>query len=168
MPYSGKRLSRLARISVLSALALAVWIVEEFLPRPAPWMKPGLSYVVVIVAMRDLGVSTGVAVALARTAVGSVMLGKIASPAFLLSLAGTLCACAAMALMMPALGRAFSAVGVSVAGAFSHQLAQISVAAALMGRGEFFAWFVPASALWSIVAGAVVGVLAQAVPKLKA
>jgi len=164
MPYSNKKI---AHFSILLAAALAIWIFEEFLPRPMPWLKPGFSYIAVLLAMRRFGIGAGALLALLRVTLGALLLGKIFSPAFILSICGTTTAVATMAIMFLFYEKAFSLVGISVAGAFCHIFAQILTAGALFYRIDAILWLLPVSALWTVFAGAIVGLIAKRLSIIK-
>ncbi len=152
-----------ALISVMTALALSIWILEEFIPRPAPWFKPGFSYIVILASFELLGSTSAIAIAYLRVVVGSMLLGKLFSPAFILSLSGTTAAILIMTVMLSWGRRLFSFVGVSVAGAFCHIAAQIVVAGAIFYRPDAVVWMLPPLTIWAFIAGSVVGVVSAKV-----
>lgn len=160
MPYSTDRNRYLSRLAVMTALALVIWIVEELVPRPMPWLKSGFSYIVVIVAMETMGVLSAVAIAYLRVFIGSLVLGRIASPAFFLSLSGTTAALLVMIALFTLCKSWVSLIGISIAGAFSHIAGQVLVAGALFYRLNAVLWLLPAMTIWTIAAGALVGVVA--------
>ncbi len=156
---------KLAYFSALLAVALVIWIVEDFLPRPAPWMKYGFSYIAILLGMTALGKKYGIALGISRTVVGSIILGKLLSPAFILSICATLAATAVMALLLTGRGKFVSLIGISIAGAFTHLATQIFVAGILFYKIEYLLWLIPVSSLWSIIAGGVVAFITNAVEK---
>jgi heptaprenyl diphosphate synthase len=158
---SAERTRKMARIAVLTALAVAIWTLEKFFPRPVPWLKPGFSYIVVLVAMDTIGIWGGVAVAFLRVFIGSLLLGKLLSPSFVLSMGGTVAATAVMSALFHLRNRSVSFAAISVAGAFAHIAAQIIVAGYLFYKIDAVLWLLPPSTLWTIVAGTFVGIAAQ-------
>ena len=167
MQSSNSDTRRLAQIAMLTALALIIWIAEEFMPRPMPWLKYGFSYVVVIVAMEKIGIASGIIIAFLRVFLGSLILGRIFSPAFVLSFAGTAAAIIVMCALFPMRRKLVSFVGISVAGAFAHIAAQIVVAGALFYRPDAVIWLLPPMTLWAIIAGAAVGIIATIIGRAK-
>ena len=142
-----------ARYGLLVALAMVLSWLESLLPLPAalPGMKLGLTNLVVLFALYRMGPRPAAAVSLARVLLVSMTFGNAYSLAY--SLAG---AAASLALML-LLKRAgtFSMLGVSVAGGVGHNLGQILVAAAVLGRGAL--WYLPALLVSGVLAGAAVG-----------
>ncbi len=122
---------RLARISLLSALALVLSYIETMIPLPValPGVKLGLANVAVVVALLGLDVRAAAAVAVAKVVASGLLFGSPMMLAY--SLGGTALAfvgCAAVSLV-PGLG----AVPVSMVAAVLHNVGQIAVAALLLG-----------------------------------
>ncbi|RKZ27613.1 hypothetical protein DRQ26_02870 [bacterium] len=160
--YDDKNISRARKISYLAlftALALVIWMVEEFFPKPVPWLKPGFSYIVIIAAMEVLGLFDAFVVAIVRVIIGSLLFGRLFSPSFLLSISGTVSALVVMSLLFPLRKKYLSLAGISIAGAFAHISAQIFVAGALFYRPDAVLWLLPPMTIWTIFAGAIVGII---------
>lgn len=143
----------IARYALLTALALTLSWLESLVPIPGapPGVKLGLGNLAVIFALYRLGPGQAAGMGLVRALLAAAMFGNMYSLAY--SLAG---AAASLALML-LLKRAgtFSILGVSVAGGVGHNLGQILVAAAVLGRGAL--WYLPALLVSGVLAGAVVG-----------
>ncbi len=158
-------LRRISYLALLTALALVIWVAEEFIPKPLPWLKPGFSYIVILITMDMLGVVDAFIVAVLRVIIGSLLFGRLFAPSFLLSLSGTISALVVMSLLFPLREKILSFVGISIGGAFAHIAAQIIVAGALFYRADAVLWLFPPMTIWTIVAGAVVGSVATVVLK---
>lgn len=157
------RTRRLARLGLLIALAGAVQAVESLVPSPAPWFRLGLGNTVVLVVLHRWGPREGVWVAAGKVLLGSLLAGRLFSPAFLLSLGGTAAAVAAMAAVLrasPPLGF----VGVSVLGAQAHVLAQLFLATLLLRTPALWS-LLPLLSSLAVLAGCLTGIVAHRVAR---
>lgn len=164
LPAAGPRTRRLARLGLLIALAGAVQAAESLVPSPAPWFRVGLGNAVVLVVLHRWGPREGVWVAAGKVLVGSLLAGRLFSPAFLLSLGGTAAAVASMAAALrasPPLGF----VGISVLGAQAHVLAQIFLAALLLRTPALWS-LLPVLGALAVGAGCLTGVAAHRVAQV--
>ena len=164
MAYSSKKL---ARFSLYLAIALSLWVLEEFIPRPMPWLKPGFSYIAILLAMLDFDIKNGFAIGILRVFLGSLILGRLFSPSFILSLSGTIAALCVMSAFMISRGKFISLIGISIAGAFTHIAVQIFVAGAIFYRIDAVIWLLPISTIWAIIAGAIVGIITEQVAAIQ-
>jgi len=132
-----------------------------------PWLKPGFSYIAILLAMLEFDIKTGFAVGILRVFLGALILGRLFSPSFILSLSGTIVALIVMSALMSIRGKFVSLIGISIAGAFSHLATQILVAGAIFYRIDAVIWLMPISTIWAIVAGAIVGIITERVSLLR-
>ncbi len=151
---------RLARVSLLAALALVLSYIETMIPLPValPGVKLGLSNVAVVVALLSLDVRAGVSVALVKVVASGFLFG---SPMmFAYSLGGTLLAFSGAAVLsrVPDVG----AVAVSMVAAVLHNAGQLVVAALMLGTASVLV-NLPPLALAACVTGAVTGAVASGV-----
>jgi len=152
---------RLTLLSLLTAMALALYVLESLLPplTAIPGVKPGLSNVMTLVTMALLGPTDAFAVLLARVALGSLVTGQISAIGY--SLAGGVPAY----LLLLALYRRFPPKQLwvlSVLCAVVHNLGQIALAVLVTGTAAIV-WYLPVLLISGILAGAFTGVLAQLV-----
>jgi len=131
---SGRTMSRLA---LLAACAVAVYVFEGLLPMPIPWARLGLSNVVIVVCLFGYGLEAAFLVNLVRIVSGNLLLGLVASPAFLFSAAGSMAALLVMGTVRWKLVPPFSVLGTSLLGAVTNNLVQVLI---------FFALFAPSAA----------------------
>ena len=151
---------RLARVSLLAALALVLSYIETMIPLPValPGVKLGLSNVAVVVALLSLDARAGMSVALVKVVASGFLFG---SPMmFAYSLGGTVLAFSGAAALsrVPDVG----AVAVSMVAAVLHNAGQLAVAALLLGTASVFV-NLPPLALAACVTGAVTGAVASGV-----
>lgn len=151
---------RLARISLLSALALVLSYIETMIPLPValPGVKLGLANVAVVVALLGIDTRAAAAVAVVKVMASGFLFG---SPMMLMySLGGTALAFAgsAAASRIPGLG----AVATCMVAAILHNAGQIAVAALLLGTSSVLL-SLPPLALAACATGFVTGAVASGV-----
>ena len=153
---------RLARLSLLTALALILSYVESVIPFSfgVPGIKLGLANIAVVFTLYALSLREAAVVSLIRVVIASILFGTVAS--FLYSLSGAVLSLFVMALLKRA--DKFSCTGVSVAGAVAHNLGQI-LAAAFMLETARLVWYFPVLCASGIVAGVCIGLVAGVVIK---
>lgn len=152
---------RLTMTAILVGLASVLHAVEALLPLPyvVPGAKLGMANIVALYAVMSLGLPQALAISFLRTLLGGLMSGTFLNFGYYLSTSGALVSTLVMyAIFRMGQGR-ISVVGVSVAGAFTHNLVQLLVAALLMQQtGVLF--YLPALLLFAIPTGIFVGLVA--------
>lgn len=151
---------RLARVSLLSALALVLSYIETMIPLPValPGVKLGLANVSMVVALLSLDVRAGLAVALVKVVASGLLFG---SPMMLMySLGGTALAFAGAAAVSRVPG--ISAVVVSMVAAILHNAGQLAVASWVLGNVSVMLNLAPL-AVCACVTGSVTGAVAAGV-----
>lgn len=150
-------LNRLARCAVLTALALALSMVEHAMPLtvliPLPGLRLGLANLVTVFALCRMSKAEPVLILAARCLLGAIGSGAMTSLAF--SLTGGLLALAVMALLLYCPG--LSLVGVCMAGAAAHNVGQVLAAMAVLGSGAPLV-YLPALLAASLLTGVVTGI----------
>jgi len=129
------------RIAWLTALAISIHVLESALPSPVPGVKPGLANVITIAVLLQFGWRTAAWVSLLRVMCGSLLLGTLLSPTFVLSLGGAASSIAALWLASRLPGEGFGPIGYSVLAALAHMSGQFLLANLL---------FIPHSAIWRL------------------
>ena len=150
----------LTRTALLAGFGVVMFLFESLLPHPLPWAKPGLANIATLLALYWLGAASAWAVTLLRVLLGSFFLGSFLNPGFWLSLAGGVAAVAVMTLLKKYGATQFSVIGISLAGALAHVLAQIVVAGFLIVRRWEIIYLLPAMLWPALFAGVVVGLTA--------
>jgi len=156
-------IKRLAIDAVLTAAALALFVIEAQLPPPAavPGIKLGLSNIVILIAVYTMGKRDAAVILLLRVTLGSIFAGTVT--AFMFSAAGGLCSFLVMCLLSRFMkGNRIWAV--SVFGALAHNMGQLAAASVLLESAKVL-WYFPALVLSALVTGAVTGICAQYVVK---
>jgi len=152
------------RIALLSAFAIGIHGLESLFPTPVPWMKLGLSNIVTVIALMLYGFRTAMFVTLVRVLLSSLLTGTFPGPAFILTLGGGVSGTLAMGLAIAVSQRLFTAVGLSIIGAFIHNMAQLVLAYFLfIQRIEAFILIVPVITLIGTLTGTLNGLVAAMV-----
>jgi heptaprenyl diphosphate synthase len=133
-------LIRRARVALYAAAAALLFVLEPLLPSPVPWLRLGLANVVTLVVLLEHGPVDAAAVLALRLVLGGLFAGTLHGPQFVLAAAGGAASWATMSLAARYGARVWSAVGISLAGAAAHAVAQIATANSLLG-----------GALWSLL-----------------
>ena len=147
---------RAAYFAVLTAAAAVLSAVESLVPVPvpAPGVKLGLANsVTLFVLYKEKKLPGALGVTAARCAIAALAAGSFSS--LLFSLSGGLFSCVIMWLLLH-YNFALSAVGVSAAGAVSHNAAQLA-AASLFARDPAILSYAPVLTLFGTAAGCATG-----------
>ena len=159
MRAAGPNIERMARVSLLSAVALVLSYLETMIPLPValPGVKLGLANVAVAVALFSLDARSAAAVAAAKVFASGLLFGSPMMLAY--SLGGTALAFAGMAAMaaVPGVGL----VPVSMVAAILHNAGQLAVAALLLQTPTVFV-NLPVLAVAACVTGGVTGAVGEA------
>ncbi|ABR50406.1 Heptaprenyl diphosphate synthase component I [Alkaliphilus metalliredigens QYMF] len=138
-----KRQKKLVLLGLLTAQALALFVVEMYIPLPIhiPGIKLGLANIISIVALILFGYREAIAIVVLRTLLGSLFAGNFS--VFFFSIAGGILSASAMAILFRYLGTHFSIYSISVVGAVFHNIGQLLVAAAIISNFYIFAYLPP-------------------------
>jgi heptaprenyl diphosphate synthase len=156
-----ERVRRRVFLALFIALAVALHTFEALLPNPLPWFRLGLANILALTALFIYGVRELWIVSVARILVGSLILGNLFSPAFLLSLSGGLLATLLMATGYRLWPGKIGPVGVSVLGALGHAGGQLLIAWLLIIRHPSIWLMLPFFLLFSLISGIVNGLAAD-------
>ena len=153
---------KIARIGLLTALALVLSYLESLVPLSfaVPGIKMGLPNIVVVFALYRLRWQDAAGISLVRVLLAALLFGSVFSLAY--SGAGAVLSFLVM-LLLKRSGR-FGTTGVSVAGAVAHNLGQILVAVFVLETGRLV-YYLPALCVSGTVAGVCVGLLAALLAK---
>ncbi len=153
------------RIAWLTALAVAIHLVEAALPSPLPGVKPGLANVITIVVLMHFGWRIAAWVSLLRVLVSGLLLGTFLSPTFALSLGGALCSVAILWLATRFKVPVFGPIGYSVLAALAHTVGQFWLAYTLFiphpGLLHLLPVLLTAALLFGVVSGIIAGMMLQ-------
>ena len=156
------RNKKIAIRGVLIALAMILSYIESFIPVSSaiPGIKLGLANIVTIYALERLGAKDALVISLLRIFLSSFLFGNPAMMVY--SLSGALLSILVMSLLSRIVK--FGIIGISVAGAVSHNIAQCAAAALLLQNTNVMQ-YVPVLVLSGIAAGIITGIISAAVLK---
>ncbi len=139
IPASFLRTRKLAQMSMFTALAIVLHVLELSIPNPLPWLRLGLANIIILTILVLYGLWEGLTVNVFRIVLGGFITGTLFGPAFWLGISGGLVSTLAMWLAYVIAGRYMSPVGLSLVGSYTHTLTQLGVAYFLLiqHRGLF-------------------------------
>ncbi|MGM9616087.1 Gx transporter family protein [Butyricicoccus sp.] len=160
------RTKRIALCGMLSALALALSLMERMIPLelliPIPGIKLGLANVVTMFALLFLSPKEAYSILLCRVVLASLFAGSVTQ--FLFSLMGGLLALTTTWLLLHWHDRWFSFYGISAASAAMHNFGQILAAMLVMQTVDVIA-YLPLLLVSSIPMGFVTGTILEVLQK---
>ncbi len=166
MKESKFNVHKMTVLAILTAGAIVIGILESLIPSIGiPGVKLGLSNIVILVVLYELGIWEALLVSLSRVLIVSLVRGTFLSMGFVMSLSGALLSLGMMILFF-LLIRKFSIIGISVIGALFHVFGQIAVAMIYLST-TYVLYYLPIIALSAIITGVIVGVSAQLIINTK-
>jgi len=148
-------------LALFVALAVALHTVEVLLPNPLPWFRIGLANILALTALFSYGIQALWIVSISRILIGSLLLGSLFSPGFLLSLGGGLVANTLMSFGYKLWQNKIGPVGVSVLGALGHVTGQLLIAWLVVIRHPSIWMLLPFFLLFALISGIVNGLAAD-------
>lgn len=154
------RTKKITMLSILCAVGMVLSFLESMLPvfSVVPGSKIGLANIVTMVVFGLFSLPETIAFALFRSLLTAVLVSGFS--AFFYSAAGGVCTVLAMGLFRRMLKKNVSPVGLSVIGAASFHIGQLTVASFVLETVEIFRYF-PALGIVSAFAGLLTGYIAK-------
>ena len=78
------------KVAKLAAIAIALSLIEFFLPSPIPGVKPGIANIIILFTIIKFDFVTAVWVSIIRVFIVSIIVGTFLGPTFFLSLSGSI------------------------------------------------------------------------------
>jgi heptaprenyl diphosphate synthase len=155
---------KIHQMALLVALACILQISESMIPHPIPGLRLGLANMITLTTLVVLGFRHALEVAIIRTILSSLITGTFMSPGFILSLAAAIASTLMMGLFYWLSGVhqrcRFSIIGISIVGAFCHNMVQLALAYFLLIKHSGIFVFLPWLSIGSLATGWVVGIVA--------
>jgi len=148
-------------IAFLASMAIMFSIAEHMIPKPLPWMRIGLANAVTLFSFGMLSPIEVLYMILARVFATSFIIGSFLSVTFYLSISGAVASFVVMFLLYRYLQKYFSLVGISLAGAITSNLVQLTVVNSFFIKGILSLYFVPIVMFFAIFGGTITGLLAR-------
>jgi len=151
---------KITLLGLLIAQALALHIIERFIPVPIPILgvKLGLANIITLFTIIILGFKEAVLVVIVRTFLGSLFAGGPSS--FLFSIIGGLFSTVVMSISYKWFYRFFSIPTISITGAVAHNIGQIAVASFIVSNLNLF-YYLPALIISGVITGLFIGLAVQ-------
>jgi heptaprenyl diphosphate synthase len=146
-------------LGLLLATAIILAIFEIYIPRPLPWVKPGLANVVALTAIYLFGLREAIAINCLRVVLVNLLTGGFAGPGFWLALSASFFAAISMFVAIRAGAPKIGPIGVSMLGAFVHVATQLLFAGFFVIGKLQILYLLPLFVLPSFFAGLIVGLL---------
>ena len=147
------------RIAKLAALAIGLHLIEAVLPSPLPGVKPGIANIVTLYVLYQYGIGTAAWVSLLRVFAGSLLLGQLFSPTFLLSFGGALSSLGILALVIHLPRKWFGPVSLSILASFAHISGQLLIVWLWLIPHSGIVYLTPIFALAALVFGLINGLV---------
>lgn len=153
------KVKKIVFLSLLTTQALILSLIEYRIPLPVnfPGVKPGYANIITLIAIVFFGLGSAILVVIARCTLASFFTGGIF--VFMFSITGGILSTIIMGLLYKYMKKAFSIVGISIAGAIIHNMAQLIVAAMVMRDSAVFN-YLPVLLLSAVITGGIVGLVA--------
>ncbi len=153
------RLQKVVNLAMLIAIGLIIWILEEFIPRPLPFIKFGFANIISLLTLLLFGYREALIVTFMRILLANILLGRIGTPSLLVSMTAGMMSIGIIIVYFTLQDRLFSIIGLSIIGAFVHNIAQISVVFYMLSLKEQVFYLIPFLSISSIVTGGIVGLI---------
>lgn len=148
--------SDVALYGMFISVGMVLGYIESVIPNPIPipGVKLGLANVLVLWVLYSMGAKAAAIINILRVVISGLLFGNLYSIIF--SLAGALLSLTCMLFLKKF--KAFTIVGVSVAGGVTHNIAQIIVSMIVLENARLVT-YLPVLLISGIVAGIAIGVL---------
>ncbi|QEK12310.1 Gx transporter family protein [Crassaminicella thermophila] len=148
---------RIIYLSLITVIGIALNILESFIPLPVsgiPGAKLGLANIVNLVTMTVFGFKHAIIVGTLRCFMATLVTGAVTGIFY--SLSGSIFSTIIMWIVYKYFSEKFSLIGVSIFGAISHNIAQLTVASIMINNFLIFT-YLPFMMLMSLFTGYFVG-----------
>lgn len=151
-----KNTKKITNLALLTAMALAISLLEHMIPLPVPipGAKLGFSNMVILMTLYIYGFKSALIVGVLKSFLLMLITGSVS--AFFYSVAGAILSSIAMAIAIKGLYKGRSFIAVSEIGAFFHNFGQILVAIVVMSNVKMLYYF-PALVMMGIFTSFFVG-----------
>lgn len=152
---------KMVYIALLVAQAMVVFKLEEFVPVPFPAIpgaKLGLANIFTMLALYTLDPLAAFSVVILRSLLSMLISNN--PGAFIYSFSGAMLSFFVMFFLKKSFGERLSRIGVSVGGAFSHNLGQLLAAAVMVAEPRIL-MYLPALTIIAVPTGFFIGMTAN-------
>lgn len=151
---------RMTLVSIFVAQALVLHVIERFIPVPflTPGAKLGLANIITVISLYIFTLKDAFSIVVIRVILATLMGGSLSG--FFYSITGGLLSLIAMYCIKKVGGENISIIGVSVFGAFFHNLGQVIVAAIIV-QNMIIISYLPVLMFAGVATGVFVGFTAN-------
>ena len=153
------RNSSIVLLSLFVSTGLILFIFEAYIPRPLPWLKPGLANIATLLTLYLFDFRAALLVVILRVVIGSLLVGTFLNPAFILAIGGGVMATVVMAFVKHFFARTFSILGISILGAVTHNLVQLLLVYVLIVTQKVIFKLLPLMMISALVSGTIVAII---------
>ncbi len=136
--YKASHIERTVQFALFAVFATGVHALESLVTLPIPWLRIGFAHIVTMLMLPYFGAKFILGIFLIRVCVGSALVGKLFSPGFLLAFSGGLGATLVMLCVYRYFHEFLSFWGISLIGAFTHNLLQVTTASLVIHHSATF------------------------------
>ncbi len=147
-------------VALMTAFSLILFFIEFMLPKPMPFMKLGLSNIVIIAMIISTLHKEAFIVSILKAVIGGFLSGVIFTPTMLLSFFGSIASCLAMIFVNKYI-KALSITGVSVVGSFTHLCVQLLIVRGVVVKTNQVFHLYPLIAFCALSAGIITAIIAK-------
>lgn len=144
-------------VAALTSAGIALFVIESFIPTPLPFLKIGLANISSVLTLVLIGAPAMFLVVTMRVIVGSMLIGSLFSPGFILALSSGITSAAIMSLVWTVRKDLFSPLGISLIGALTHVVTQFVIVTAVYIQNQSLLFLLPLLLLSGVSGGVVVG-----------
>lgn len=153
---TASKTKKMVFIALLISMALVLSYFERFIPVPVyPGVKLGLANAITLTALYFLNFKETLSLVIIRIVMNAMFVGNFIS--FWYSLSGGVLSFLIMFICIKLLGTKVSTVGISVAGAFAHNVGQLIVVAVITNSIMVAVGFFPVLSISSLITGLIIG-----------
>lgn len=151
--------NQIVYISFLSALAITLFVVENYIPKPLPFIKIGLANSILLLLIFQRKYLFSIIAGLAKVFIGNLLTGTLLTPGFLMSAFGTFFSLLVMILFFY-IHVGFGIIGISILGAVVHNITQLIVVRWTLINNDSIFLLIPLLLILGLVSGIISGYFA--------
>jgi len=149
---------KLLNLAFFTALAITIFMLENLLPRPLPFMKFGFANIIILYVLVTMNFRSALIVTVSKVLVGGLFTGLLISPTSLLSFCGSITSLIIMFILLHS-GISFSLIGISISGAVSSNLIQLIIVRSILIKEDSIFYLTPVMIFLGVITGMITGYL---------
>lgn len=154
---------KLKKLVFWIVLSTIIYVTENMLPRPMPWLKIGLANIVFLLLLKKniFELRTLFLILFFRNLIGAYHSGALLPPVFLTGLIAGAASIISMFIMLKIFGNRISLIGMSITGALVNMAMQICAGSLLVYQNFTLFNLLPYFLMYAYFAGIVTGIFAN-------